>query len=117
MTVDNDPTEGMSEAQLAEYYDTHRDLADFEGGEEVAVTRKPERTGRCITLSIRLSDSEMRMLEEAAKRAGMKVTAFVRQAALVAADDSGTVLNRDQLLRAIRSLERDLDAVRRVAAA
>src|SRR5690606_41979353 len=96
MTVDNDPTEGMSEAQLAEYYDAHRDLADFEGGEEVAVTRKPERTGRCITLSIRLSDSEMRMLEEAAKRAGMKVTAFVRQAALGAADEIGRASCRER---------------------
>ncbi|MEY9215219.1 hypothetical protein NI17_015960 [Thermobifida halotolerans] len=58
----------------------------------------------------------MQALEEAAERADMRVTAFVRQAALAASDGSGAVLNRDQLLRAIRNLERDLAAVRRVAA-
>lgn len=96
-------------AELAEYYDTHRDVSGFD---EFHPLTAPNVRG--ITLSIRFSPEEIAKVREAAEASGMKPTAYIRQAALVAANEVPT-LDRQRLAQQIRALERDLDDLRRLA--
>ncbi len=73
-------TKGMSEAELAEYYNRTRDPSDFDEGEEVPITVK-----RNVTISVRFSDEEIAELRARSEQAGVKVTSFIRAAALEAA--------------------------------
>lgn len=72
-------TENMSEAELADYYNRTQDASDFEGGEEVPITVK-----RNVTISVRFSPEELEDLRARAADAGVKVTSFIRAAALEA---------------------------------
>jgi hypothetical protein len=72
-------TEPMSEAELAEYYNRTKDTSDFDGREEVPVTVR-----RNVTISVRFSDTEIAELRARAEQAGVKVTSFIRAAALEA---------------------------------
>jgi hypothetical protein len=72
-------TENLSEAELADYYNRTRDASDFEGGEEVPITVK-----RNVTISVRFSPEELGDLRARAADAGVKVTSFIRAAALEA---------------------------------
>jgi hypothetical protein len=78
-----DPTEGMTEAEAADYYNRTRDLSGFEGGEVVEL-ESPSPGTRSVTLSIRLSPEELQTMGQRAEAAGMKVTAYIRGAALQA---------------------------------
>jgi len=73
-------TKEMSEAELAEYYNRTRASSDFDDGEEVPITVK-----RNVTISVRFSDEEIAELRARAEQAGVKVTSFIRAAALEAA--------------------------------
>ena len=75
----HDMTENMSEAELADYYNRTQDASDFEGGEEVPITVK-----RNVTISVRFSPEELEDLRARAADAGVKVTSFIRAAALEA---------------------------------
>lgn len=75
----HDMTENLSEAELADYYNRTRDASDFEGGEEVPITVK-----RNVTISVRFSPEELGDLRARAADAGVKVTSFIRAAALEA---------------------------------
>lgn len=94
----------MTDAELAEYYNSTHDLAEFDGGE--TVTPAPHDTmsqTRSVTLSVRLSPSELAELEERAVAAGMPVTTYIRAAALAAEEppvDRGELLD---LIAALRS--------------
>lgn len=77
--------ENMTEAELADYYYEHRDDPDL-AGEQVEY-----RAPRGARLAVRLSFDEEREVREAAERAGMSVSAFLRQAALNAASEGGAV--------------------------
>ena len=72
-------TENMSEAELADYYNRTQDTSEFEGGEEVPITVK-----RNVTISVRFSPEELEDLRARAQNAGVKVTSFIRAAALEA---------------------------------
>jgi len=73
-------TKEMSEAELAGHYNRTQDSSDFDGGEEVPITVK-----RNVTISVRFSDEEIADLRARAEQAGVKVTSFIRAAALEAA--------------------------------
>ena len=75
----HDMTENMSESELADYYNRTRDASDFEGGEEEPITVK-----RNVTISVRFSPEELGDLRARAADAGVKVTSFIRAAALEA---------------------------------
>lgn len=70
-------TGGMTEEQLAEHYDNSQDTTDFDHGTEVRLKVK-----RDVTISVRFSEEEISALRDRAERSGMKVTAFIRAAAL-----------------------------------
>lgn len=74
-------TENMSEAELAEHYNRTQDTSDFEGGEEVPITVK-----RNVTISVRFSSEEIADLRARADQAGVKVTSYIRVAALEASN-------------------------------
>ena len=79
-----DPSEGMTEAEMADYYDRTNDLSGFQGEPVVAKPFKGKRLDSSI--SVRFSEEQMTEVERAAEAAGMKVTAFIRAAALTQAD-------------------------------
>ncbi len=89
-------TEAMTEAELAEFYNRTQDTSDFDQGEEVAITVR-----RNVTISVRFSDEEIAELRARAEQAGVKVTSFIRAAALEAASPVDRI--------ALGELARDLE--------
>jgi hypothetical protein len=77
------PADANSEADASTYYNRTHDLSGFDGGEIVDL--EPAHAGtRNVTLSIRLSPEELRILGQRAESAGMKLTTYIRGAALQA---------------------------------
>ncbi len=72
-------SDSRSGAGLAEYYNETHDLSEFDDGEDVPITVK-----RSVTISVRFSDKEIAELRARAEQAGVKVTSFIRAAALEA---------------------------------
>jgi predicted DNA-binding protein len=64
------------EAELARAYQNSRDLSAFETDAE------PVEVRRNVTISVRFSDDEIARLRAMAEQTGMKVTAYIRTAAL-----------------------------------
>lgn len=83
-------------AELADYYTQTRDLSEFDEGDEVPISVK-----RSVTISVRFSDDEIAELRARAKEAGVKVTSFIRTAALEAASPVDRI--------ALGALARDLE--------
>lgn len=72
-------SESKSEADLAAHYNQTRDLSgfDLENGEPISVRRS-------VTISVRFSEEEIARLRARAEQSGVKVTSFIRAAALEA---------------------------------
>jgi len=87
----------MTEAELAEYYTRTQHTSDFDEGEEVPVTVR-----RTVTISVRFSDEEIAELRARAEQAGVKVTSFIRAAAL----EASSPVDRAALGELARDLER-----------
>ena len=89
-------TEAMSEAELAAYYNETEDLTEFD-------LEQPERVTvrRAVTISVRFSDDEIAALRERADAAGVKVTSFIRAAAL----EATSPVDRAALSELARGLE------------
>lgn len=99
MTID--PTAGMTDAQLAEFYQARRDDT-----EEWAAFEPITRPGRLdVTISVRFTAEEIAAVRERARDAGMKPTAFIRQAAL----DVDVPLNRGLLAKTFDRLRSDVE--------
>lgn len=94
-----------SEAELAKQYQETRDLSEFEGGID-----EPVEVRRNVTISVRFSDEEIAQLRARAEASGMKVTAFIRAAAL----DQAAPVDRQQLVKAIEALSADVDRAERL---
>ena len=73
-------TKAMTEAELADHYNHTQDTSDFDERQEVQISVK-----RSVTISVRFSDMEIAELRARADLAGVKVTSFIRSAALEAA--------------------------------
>lgn len=80
-TSDPIPSDGVAGANAAHYYNQTHDLSGFDGGEVVQLESPPAGT-RNVTLSVRLSPEELRILGQRAEAAGMKLTTYIRAAAL-----------------------------------
>lgn len=95
-------TRRMTDADLADYYNSTRDLSEFDGGEVVSSARQAQPETRSVTISVRFSPSELARVEKLAHAAGMRLTAFIRAAALATEEppvDRAEVLD---LLTALR---------------
>ena len=86
-----------AEAELADAYNATQDLSEFaeEGAEPVSVRRS-------VTISVRFSEAEIAALRARADAAGVKVTSFIRAAALEATNP----VDRLTLGELARDLER-----------
>lgn len=91
-----DPTADMTEAELVAYYQAHR--GDTEEWEPAAAIRRPARLD--VTISVRFTAEEIAGVRERARDAGMRPTAFIRQAAL----DVDVPLNRGLLAKTVDRL-------------
>lgn len=65
------------EANLADQYNETQDMSEFDGGAD-----EPFSVRRDATISVRFAAHELEQLRAQAEEAGMKVTAYIRQAAL-----------------------------------
>ena len=99
-----------SEDERAEEHYAHRDEDDRWG--EPVQARGP--TTLSVMVSARFSSGEAEELSRAAEAAGMSRSAFVRQAALLAA--SGSVVDIDRVRRDVDEAERRLADARRALA-
>ncbi|HEX2177662.1 MAG TPA: CopG family antitoxin [Nocardioidaceae bacterium] len=88
----SDKTKGMTEAELADYYDQTHDVSEFD--EDGAY---PTEVRRNVTISVRFSEEEIARLRAQADALGMKVTQLIRSAALE---------DRESVLRALKQLEK-----------
>jgi len=73
-------TDKMTEAELADCYNETKDISEFDLEHPEPVTIR-----RNVTISVRFSDEEIAELRARAEQAGVKVTSFIRAAALEAA--------------------------------
>lgn len=91
--------EGMTQEEYAGWLHQHRDDAGWEQAEaEVS-------PNLAAVVSVRLRRSELSAIEDAAEAAGLKLSAFIRQAALAA---SG-VVDLDAARRDLDRLRRQID--------
>ena len=95
---------GESGHELAERYDRSRDTTGFGGPEPVQVRRD-------VTISVRFSEQEIEQLRRHAEEAGMRVTAFIRAAALQAERP----VDRDEVARLAADIEQQAHRLRRSA--
>lgn len=86
--MSNDDVDKMTEAELAEYFHRHRDEL---AGEKVE-SRAPIRLD--VMISVRFSGDEASALRAAAERAGMSLSAFLRQSVLAASTSNVVDLDR-----------------------
>jgi uncharacterized protein (DUF1778 family) len=68
-----------NQVELADYYNETKDLSEFDLEHPEPVTVR-----RSVTISVRFSDEEIAELRAGAEQAGVKVTSFIRTAALEA---------------------------------
>ena len=86
-------------------FENMSEINDGDWGEPVPVTVR-----RNVTISVRFSADEIAAIRRQADAAGMKVTAYIRQAAL----SGGEAIDRDKVARAVAAVSHDLDHVRRL---
>lgn len=75
-------TQQMTDADLADYYNSTKNLSEFDGGEVVGSAAQAQPETRSVTISVRFSPSELAEVEKLAHSAGMRLTTFIRTAAL-----------------------------------
>lgn len=91
--------------ELISEFENMSEINDADWGEPIPVTVR-----RNVTISVRFSADEIDTIRENADAAGMKVTAYIRQAALT----GGETIDRDKVARAVATVSDDLDRVRRL---
>lgn len=98
-------TKREHEAALAEAYQDSHDLSGFD--EDAA---EPVEVRRNVTISVRFSDEEIAVLRERAESADVKVTAYIRAAAL----QQAVPLDRRRLLAALEAATADVARAERL---
>lgn len=98
-------TQGMSEAELAEHYDRTHDVSEFDEG-----AAYPAEVRRNITISVRFSDAEIEALRHEADAAGVKVTAYIREAAL----QGSSPVDQKRLRAALKAVADDVARAERI---
>jgi hypothetical protein len=99
--------DAMTDEQAAEHYYRHRHEIEREPGEPVDI--EPARP-LSLVVSVRLREGEAEKVAAASEAAGMKVSTFIRQAAIAAATREGS-LDHEALTRRLASVRRAVDDV------
>jgi len=101
-----EPGPDATDAELAEYYDQHRDVTGWS-------EPQPALPGRLdLTISVRFSPAEIAAVRARAEAAGLKPTTYIRRCALV---DEQAPIDRGRLSRVVQTLSRDLEDLRQAA--
>lgn len=99
-------SKSQTEAELAAHYNETEDLTEFDQENPEPVTVK-----RNVTISVRFSEEEIAELRSRAAKADVKVTSFIRAAAL----DAANPIDRTELNKLARQLESHAHHVAEVA--
>lgn len=99
----SEPGSGATDAELAEYYDEHRDHTSWAQPRPVSSHRLE------VTISVRFTAAEIAAIRARAEAAGVKPTAYIRRLALAGEQPP---LDRGQLSRLVEALTRDLEDLR-----
>lgn len=99
----SEPGPDATDAELAEYYDEHRDTEPW--AEPAVLSR--ERLD--VTISVRFTAAEIAAVRARAEAAGLKPTAYIRRLAL---SGERPPLDREELSRLVDILSRDLQNLR-----
>lgn len=102
-------TDQVSDAELADYYNSTHDLSEFDGGEVVTTTPQAHPESRSVTISVRFSPSELATIEELASAADMRLTAFIRAAALASEEPP---IDRAEVLDLLTALRESLEGTK-----
>lgn len=102
-----EPGPAATDAELADYYDQHRNLSDWSEPQPV---QRPERLD--VTISVRFTPAEIATIRARAEAAGLKPTTYIRRCAL---GDEQPPIDRAQLSRTVAALSRDIEDLRRAA--
>jgi hypothetical protein len=101
-----EPGKDATDAELASYYEQHRD----------AVWGEPEPVQRAermeVTISVRFTPAEISAIRTRAEAAGRKLTAYIRQCAL---ETEERPIDRRRLSQSVAALSRDLEDLRQAA--
>ena len=103
----SEPGADATDAELADYYDQHGEMDEWNEPEPVA---KPDRLD--VTISVRFTAAEIADIRARAEAANLKPTTYIRRCAL-AADTQP--IDRVRLKRMLVALSNDLDDLKRVA--
>lgn len=95
------------ESTWAAHYDQTHDVSEFEESQSY-----PSEVRRNVTISVRFSSEEIAALRREAQAAGVKVTAYIRAAALQAS----APVDRQLLMAALRALSDDVARAERLLA-
>jgi len=106
MSTDNE-LDVMTDEQAAEYYYRHRDEIEQEPGEPVDIELARPLS---LVVSVRLRADEVEQVGTASEAAGMKISTFIRQAALAAATHDEP-LDCEALARRLASVRRAVEDV------
>jgi hypothetical protein len=102
-----EPGPGATDAELADYYNQHRDLSDWSEPQPV---QRSERLD--VTISVRFTPAEIATIRARAEAANLKPTAYIRRCALA---NEQPPIDRGQLLNSVAALTRDIEDLRRAA--
>ncbi len=102
-----EPDSASTDAEIAEYYDQHRDLTNWREPRPIA---RAERLD--VTISVRFTPAEIEAVRARAEAAGLKPTTYIRSRALA---DEQSPIDRQRLSRTVAALTRDLEDLRRAA--
>jgi uncharacterized protein (DUF1778 family) len=91
--------------------DAYKHAADPDDGDLVEVEASKNLT---TVVSVRLSVEDLTLIEQAASRADVKLSAFLRSAALSVARDE-EVISRSEAVAAVEAVEKALHALRGAA--
>ena len=91
--------------------DAYEHAADPDDGDVVEVEASKNLT---TVVSVRLSVEDLTLIEQAASRADVKLSAFLRNAALSVARDE-EVISRSEAVAAVEAVEKALQALRGAA--
>lgn len=106
MSADNE-LDALTDEQAADHYYRHREEIEGDPGEPVDI--EPARP-LSLVVSVRLRADEAEQVAAAADAAGMKVSTFIRQAAVAAATHDES-LDLEALARRLASVRRAVDDV------
>ena len=101
-----EPDPGGTDAELADYYDQHRDLTDWSDPKSVQSERLD------VTITVHFTQAEIAAIRSRAEAADLKPTTYIRRCALA---DEQPPIDRGRLSRTVAALSRDLEDLRRAA--